>query len=96
MLKKTRIDLVLSKDNWEREIKSAKLSPRTQNLLILAIRARHAGKKTIGYPQIDPARFEDILLYEIESIIFDGKHIALELRLDRNNRHLYLRRTRAK
>ncbi len=92
---KTRINLVLSKDGWEQEIKSAKISPRTQNLLILAIRARRAGKKTIGYPQIDPARFEDILLYEIESIVFDGKHLALELKLDRNNRYMCLRRTRA-
>lgn len=94
-MKTTLINLVLSKDGWEQEIKSAKLSPRTQNLLILAIRARRAGKKTIGYPQVDPARFEDILLYEIESIVFDGKHVALELRLDRNNRHMRLRRTHA-
>ena len=74
-MKTTRINLVLSKDNWEQEIKSAKLSLARKTCSFWPF-GPGAGKKTIGYPQVDPARFENILLYEIENIVFDGKHVA--------------------
>ena len=88
--------LVLTEENWRNEILGMSLPPRVKSLLIQAMWAWKGRSKISQYPQIDPEDFEEVVTRHVSEIVFGQRTLVLELRQNRNNRHLCLRRTSKK
>lgn len=90
-------NIVLTENDWRKQVEQLKLSSRTISLISGAIRAWSARKNVRGYPQTSDEEFENLKTYDVDMIcmsMIDGtnKTFRLELRLDGNHRHLVIRR----